>query len=64
MKMSIITVIGILVAVFGFLQILIPDKILHLRPLGVKSVEAVKYGGYLTVVVGLGMVLFDLLILK
>lgn len=62
--MSIITVFGALVVVFGVLQIIIPEKILHLRPLGVRSVEAVKSGGYLTVLVGLGMVVFDMFIMK
>jgi cytochrome c biogenesis protein CcdA len=55
--------IGGLGIVIGILQIFFPDAVLALKPSGVRTREAVKNGGYITVLVGALFIVFDLFVI-
>ncbi|UNK17020.1 hypothetical protein MNQ98_21390 [Paenibacillus sp. N3/727] len=59
--MSPLSLIGLLGLISAIIQIKYPELILKLRPLGVRSVEAVKLGGYLGLVISPLIILFDIL---
>ncbi|MCJ8014564.1 hypothetical protein MUG84_22960 [Paenibacillus sp. KQZ6P-2] len=62
--MSLISIAGIIGIIFGTLQVLFPKGILKLKPLGVKTPEAVRQGGVITFIFGIVIILFDLLVLN
>ncbi|MGM1047778.1 MAG: hypothetical protein ACQEXX_16780 [Bacillota bacterium] len=53
---------GILAVIHAILQITIPDIILSLKPCGVRTKEAVKIGGLITLPIGIIIIIADLVI--
>ncbi|MFB9324498.1 hypothetical protein ACFFSY_00910 [Paenibacillus aurantiacus] len=59
-----LSTIGIIGVISGVLQITIPEKLLSLNFIGVRSKKAVKVGGYLTLPVGLAIIFIDVILIK
>lgn len=58
--MNPLTVIGAFGVIFALLQLTIPDVILSLKPFEVRTKEAVKAGGYITLPAGIVMIIASL----
>ncbi len=58
--MSPLTLIGVVAVIYSLLQITIPDIILSMKPFGVKTREAVRVGGFITLPIGIIIIIADL----
>ncbi|MCY9528140.1 MULTISPECIES: hypothetical protein [Paenibacillus] len=58
--MSPFLLIGVVAVIYSLLQITIPDIILSMKPFGVKTREAVRVGGFITLPIGILIIIADL----
>lgn len=58
--MSPLLLIGVVAVIYSLLQITIPDIILSMKPFGVKTREAVRVGGFITLPIGMLIIIADL----
>ncbi|WP_289356174.1 hypothetical protein [Paenibacillus sp. S-12] len=58
--MSPLLLIGVVAVIYSLLQIAIPDIILSMKPFGVKTREAVRVGGFITLPIGILIIIADL----
>jgi len=62
--LSSLSYVGLFALISAILQLMYPEFILKLKPLGVRSEEAVKLGGYIGLFVSPFIILFDIFIVK
>ncbi|WP_336774093.1 hypothetical protein [Paenibacillus sp. MMO-58] len=58
--MNPLTFIGAFGVLIALLQLTIPDVLLSLKPFGVRTKEAVKAGGFITLPAGIVMIIVSL----
>ncbi|MGX4584187.1 hypothetical protein [Paenibacillus chitinolyticus] len=59
-----LTILGAVSAIMGLVQIMFPNFILKLKPLGIKSSKQIKQGGYITLPLGVIVIIFDSIVIK
>ncbi|MGE6228462.1 hypothetical protein [Paenibacillus chitinolyticus] len=59
-----LTILGAVSASMGLVQIMFPKFILKLKPLGIKNSEQIKQGGYITLPLGVIVIIFDSIVIK
>ncbi|MFC9775317.1 hypothetical protein [Paenibacillus chitinolyticus] len=59
-----LTILGAVSAIMGLVQIMFPKFILKLQSLGIKSSKQFKQGGYITLPLGVIVIIFDSIVLK
>ena len=62
--MSGLSLIGLIGLISAIIQLKYPKFVMELKPFGVRSVEAIKLGGYIGLFVSPLIIVFDILLVK
>ncbi|MFE4569813.1 hypothetical protein [Paenibacillus chitinolyticus] len=59
-----LTILGAVSASMGLVQIMFTEFVLKLKPLGINSSKQIKQGGYITLPLGVIVIIFDSIVIK